>query len=280
MLPGFDLEKYLRNSKKVDVSDLDFDEARRHPLTTDEVRCLTFMMDVEAHTVSYMRAILNTCAIEDPQTTAFLSCWNYEEFFHGWTLRRFLAALGVGVAADRIADVQRRATLRDWLKNLGSSFVCQMTRHFHAVYLTYGAISELSTLEGYGVVAKRTANPVLSELLQRLAKDERRHFSFYYNKARVELAPRNAQRLATVLLKRFWEPVGGGVKADPEVDWVVGYILGDDEGAQVAERIDATIAKLPGMQWFDGLRRSRRESLERLRKAGSGLGLEAAQSTA
>lgn len=280
MLPGFDLEKYLRNSKKVDVSDLDFSEAKRYPVTPGEIRCLTYMMDVEAHTVAYLRAILNTCAIEDPETTAFLSCWSYEEFFHGWTLRQFLETLGVGVAADRMADVQRRASFRDWLKNLGSSFVCQVTRHFHAVYLTYGAISELSTLEGYGVMAKRTANPILSELLERLAKDERRHFSFYYNKAKAELEPRNAQRLAKVLLQRFWEPVGGGVKADPEVDWVLGYILGDAEGEQVAGRIDATIAKLPGMQWFDGLRRSRRESLERLRRAGASFGLEAAQSTA
>ena len=38
---SFDLELYLKNSRKVDVSDLDFAQAARWPLTADEVRCLT-----------------------------------------------------------------------------------------------------------------------------------------------------------------------------------------------------------------------------------------------
>ena len=147
---------------------------------------------------------------------------------------------------------------------MGSSLLCQCTRHFHAAYLTYGAISELSTLEGYGILARRTAHPILAEILRRLAKDERRHFSFYYNKAAECLQPRNAQRLTEFILRKFWMPVGGGVKSDFEVDWVLAFILGDSMGAEVASRIDATIAKLPGLGWFDRLSRSRQESLERV----------------
>jgi hypothetical protein len=55
--------------------------------------------------------------------------------------------------------------------------------------------------------------------------------------------------------------VGGGVKADSEVAWIAKFILGDAHGKEVAARIDATIAKLPGMYWFDGLSRTRRESI-------------------
>jgi len=36
--------------------------------------------------------------------------------------------------------------------------MCHLTRHFHAAYLTWGADQELTTLEGYGVLAARTAN--------------------------------------------------------------------------------------------------------------------------
>ena len=263
-LPGFDLEKYLNHSKKVDVSALDFAAAARHPLSDDEVRCLTYMMDIESHTIVYLKGILNTCAVRDPQTTAFLSCWAYEEFFHGRTIGQFLAACGVPVAEDRVVEVQKKTSWREWFETLGASIICQISDHFHGVYLTWGAISELTTLEGYGILAGRTANPVLSDLLRRLAKDERRHFSFYYNKAKQQLTHRNAQRLTAFILKKFWLPVGEGVKPDSEVDWMNRFILGDSFGAQVAARIDATIARLPGMGWFNLMSHTREDALRRL----------------
>jgi hypothetical protein len=258
---SFDVEKYVRNSRKVDISDIDLSQAARYPITDDEVRALSYMCDIESHTIVYLRAILNTCAVEDPQTTSFLSCWAYEEFFHGHTIRQFLDAIGAPVSATRMLEVQKASSFTEWLKELGSSILCRFSRHFHGAYLTYGAISELSTLEGYGVLAKRTQNPILAEVVRRLAKDERRHFSFYYNKARLELQARNAQRLTNFVIRHFWLPVGGGVKPDSEVSWILSFILGDPDGAEIASRIDTTISKLPGMGWFDRLSRSRDEAL-------------------
>jgi hypothetical protein len=173
-----------------------------------------------------------------------------------------LNACGIAFASDRIAEVKRGTAFTEWLKDMGASLVCQFSRHFHGAYLTYGAISELSTLEGYGVLASRTQNPVLAEILRRLAKDERRHFSFYYNKAKLELQERNAQRLTTFIIKHFWLPVGGGVKPDEEVTWILNYILQGPEGEKVARRIDETIAKLPGLEWFDRLSASRAARLK------------------
>ena len=261
---GFDLEKYLNHSKKVDVTDLDFAAAARYPISDDEVRCLTYMMDIESHTIVYLKGILNTCAVRDPQTTAFLSCWAYEEFFHGRTIGKFLEACGMSVAPDRVVEVQKKTSWREWFEQLGAAIICQISDHFHGVYLTWGAISELTTLEGYGILAGRTANPVLASLLRLLAKDERRHFSFYYNKAKEQLTHRNAQRLTAFILRKFWLPVGEGVKPDSEVDWMNRFILGDSLGAQVAERIDATIAKLPGMDWFKLMSRTRADAIRRL----------------
>jgi hypothetical protein len=260
----FNLESYLDHSKKVDVSDINFEEAARYPLSEDEIRCLTYMMDIESHTIVYLKGILSTCAIRDARTTSFLSCWAYEEFFHGRTIGRFLKTFGVEISPNRVAEVQKEASWRDWIENFGSSLICQASRHFHAVYLTWGAISELTTLEGYGILAERTRNPILREILHRLAKDERRHFSFYYNMAREHLLPSPAQQLTTGVIKHFWMPVGGGVKPDSEVDWMNRFILGDSRGKTVAARIDATIGKLPGLSWFDRLTRSRHATLERL----------------
>jgi hypothetical protein len=260
----FDVEKYVRNSKKVDISDLDLSQASRYPVSDEEVRALTYMCDIESHTIVYLRAILNTCAVEDPQTTSFLSCWAYEEFFHGRTIRQFLDAIGAPASPTRMLEVQKASSFTEWLKELGASILCRFSRHFHGAYLTYGAISELSTLEGYGVMARRTRNPILAEIVRRLAKDERRHFSFYYNKARLELQAPNAQRINNFVIRHFWLPVGGGVKPDSEVSWILSFIMGDSEGAQIARRIDNTIAKLPGLAWFDRLSTSREEALHEL----------------
>ena len=265
----FDVEKYVKNSKKVDISDLDLSQAPRYPVTDEEIRALTYMCDIESHTIVYLRAILNTCAVEDPQTTSFLSCWAYEEFFHGHTLRRFLDAVGAPVSPARTVEVQQATSFKEWLKELGSSIVCRFSPHFHGAYLTYGAISELSTLEGYGVLARRTQNPVLAEVVKRLAKDERRHFSFYYNKARLQLQARNAQRLTSFIIRHFWLPVGGGVKPHSEVNWILSFILGDPQGAEIARHIDSTIARLPGLEWFHRLTDSREEALNDIRRGSS-----------
>jgi len=264
----FDVEKYVRNSKRVDISDLDLSQAMEFPVSHDEIRALTYMCDIESHTIVYLRAILNTCAVEDPQTTSFLSCWAYEEFFHGNTIRQFLDAIGAPVSSTRMLEVQKASSFTEWLKELGSSILCRLSRHFHGAYLTYGAISELSTLEGYGVMARRTKNPILAEIVRRLAKDERRHFSFYYNKAKLQLQHRNAQRLTNFVIRHFWLPVGGGVKSDSEVSWILSFILGDPEGQAIARRIDTTIARLPGLEWFDRLSRSREEALGTLESQG------------
>jgi hypothetical protein len=132
----FDVEKYVRNSRKVDISDIDLSQAARYPVSEDEVRALTYMCDIESHTVVYLRAILNTCAIEDPQTTSFLSCWAYEEFFHGRTIRQFLDAIGAPVSSMRMLEVQKASSFTEWLKELGSSILCRFSRHFHGAYLT------------------------------------------------------------------------------------------------------------------------------------------------
>lgn len=112
----FDVDRYVRLSKKVDISDLDLTQASGYPISDEEIRALTYMTDIESHTIVYLRAILNTCAVEDPQTTAFLSCWAYEEFFHGHTLRQFLNAVGVPISAARMAEVQKATSFVEWLK--------------------------------------------------------------------------------------------------------------------------------------------------------------------
>src|SRR4249920_758879 len=91
----FDIDRYVRNSKKVDLSDIDWEDIPNHPLSDGDVMCLHYMMDIETHTVIYLRDLLATRAAADPQITAFLSCWVYEELWHGEAFSDFLRSYGL-----------------------------------------------------------------------------------------------------------------------------------------------------------------------------------------
>src|SRR5262252_1886308 len=116
MQTTFDLERYLNNSQKIETRDLDFSRAGEYPLTSEEIRCLTYMMDVESHTIIYMKGLLRTCAVNDPDVMAFLSCWAYEEFFHGRAIRQFLQASGVPIDSHRADEVRRGRSWRERLE--------------------------------------------------------------------------------------------------------------------------------------------------------------------
>ena len=60
------------------------------------------MHDVEYHTVCYLRDLLVTRAHDDPEITAFLTFWGFEEFWHGEAIAAVLAAHGEPAGDDRI----------------------------------------------------------------------------------------------------------------------------------------------------------------------------------
>ena len=64
------------------------------PAARGEARCLAYMMDIESHTVIFLRDLLATRAAYEPDVTAFLSCWVYEELWHGEAFSRFLGEAG------------------------------------------------------------------------------------------------------------------------------------------------------------------------------------------
>jgi rubrerythrin len=261
----FDLDRYLRNSKKVDLSEIDWEEISKHELSDGEVMCLHYMMDIEAHTVIYLRDLLATRAAADPQITAFLSCWVYEELWHGEAFSDFLRAYGIEEPIEpRLPDGRvplptranrwRRLRVKIGVGNafgivptmLGSTFAPD----FIAVHMMWGAVNELTTLTGYYALIRRSNHPVLHKLLRKVIQDERRHFAFYraQAKARMERSAR-ARKLVRWALSNLWTPVGAGVKTEEEVDALALYLFGDSpEGREQIRGIDQTIAEVPGLQ--------------------------------
>ena len=266
----FDLDRYLRASRKLDLEGIDFDNVAAYPLRRDEVRCLTYMMDIETHTVIYLKELLDTSAARDPEVTAFLSLWVYEEFWHGEALGRFLKAAGQRFEPDRTYRIRRSAEAGP-LARAGKWLATRLVPDFVALHMTWGAINELSTLNGYRRVIARTEHPVLRELLTRIIKDERRHYAFYYNQARHRLEgnPR-AHRLVRWALDRFWAPVGTGVRPQEETDFVISCLFGGDDGLAVVREMEAELSKLPGLHGMRILGRARDAAVARMTSRTAG----------
>jgi hypothetical protein len=262
----FDLDRYLRASKKLDLSALDWDDIPRHELTDADVMCMHYMMDIETHTVIYLRDLLGTRAANDPQITAFLSCWVYEELWHGEAFSDFLRAYGIEVPAEpKLPDgrtpmptrTRRTARFREQLgvghqlSLLPTMMGSMLFRDFIALHMTWGAINELSTLTGYHQLIRRSSHPVLHQMLRRVIQDERRHFAFYraQAKARLTRAGTPTRKAVHWMLETLWTPVGAGVKSDEEVDALVLHLFGDsDEGRQGVREVDAMVQDLPGLE--------------------------------
>lgn len=260
----FDLDKYLRASKRVDLSTVEWARIQEHPVTTAEARCLTYMMDIETHTVVFLRDLLATRASFDPEVTAFLSCWVYEELWHGEAFSRFLGEAGYRVAptfedvsgddpfptrVDRNQWVRQKFGTKGYVSHIGTLLGSALFRDFVAVHMTWGAVNELGTLTGYHRIIAKTEHPVLIQLLQAVIKDERRHFAFYRAQARMRLArSRQARTITRWALEHLWAPVGTGVRPQSETDFVIHSLFGDADGMVAVKEMEATLGELPGLE--------------------------------
>ena len=261
----FSIERYKEESKKLDITGVKWDEISEHKLSNGDLFCLHYMMDIENHVPLYLSHLLVTRACMDPILTAFLACWNYEELWHGENLGKFLNMYGIKFdTQDRIAHVRANLGFQNSMSILSTMAGSWLFKDFSAVYLTIGAINELSTLTGYGALIRKSGHPVLKDLLGRIIKDERRHFAFYYNSAKEWLTDNPAaQRLDRFLLEHVWVPVGKGVKTQEEVDALAIYLFGDDQGFEDVLAIDEKIGKLPGLDGIQLMSKAVIEARER-----------------
>ncbi|MBO0720606.1 MAG: acyl-ACP desaturase [Blastocatellia bacterium] len=245
-----EIERYIAVSAKVETKDLDWEEAKRVGLTEDERFILTYFSDIESQTIRYMKMLLGMKIAFKPAVSAFLTTWSYEEFFHGFELANLLAACGHPLEEDRVEKVKKKARFNEWMEAVFGPLLSRIFYHqFPAVYLSFGAIQELTTLRGYEHLHQFTRNPLLSVLCERIAKQERRHFAWYFNNAREQLSEsRSARILARKLLELNWVPVGAGVKSPAEVKRLFAVLFPAELGAKLVREVDEKISSLPGLE--------------------------------
>jgi hypothetical protein len=247
--PGFDLDAYVARSRAVDLDAIPWAEVARHPVPPEAIRALRYMQDTESHTIVYLRTLLATRAIDDPEVATFLACWLYEETFHGIALGRFLEAAGHPLGPR--ARPRGAEPLAKRLEAGAMAVVSRLWPDFCAVHMTWGAINELTTLTGYRRLAVVAGHPVLGRLLDLITLDEARHFFFYYRQAEVRLGRPGAARVARLLVDRFWAPVGSGVQPGEELAFLAGYLFSGADGRAAARKVDQTIRRLPGFATVD-----------------------------
>ncbi len=243
------IDSYKTRAGRLDLDGLDFEAFRDQPLSADGVRCLCYMHDIEHHTVCYLRDLLLTPAHRDPDITAFLSCWGFEEFWHGEAMAAVLEAHGEPAGRQRIAPLRQKRKWKDSATLLGTAAGSALAgRQFIAVHMSWGAVNEWVTQAAYGLLAQREGHPVLSELLDRVMRQEGRHIAFYASEAARRLeADAGAQRLTRFALRHAWEPVGAGVMPRHEVEFMCRYLFSGPDGAEATARIDRHVDQLPGL---------------------------------
>jgi hypothetical protein len=222
---------------------IDWSEAGARPLPAEALRTLRYMQDIESHTIVYLRSLLGTRAVDDPAIAEFLARWFHEETLHGQALGRLLAAQGAAVAPR----ARSALGVRERLHAVGTAVLSRAWPEFPVVHMLWGAINELTTLTGYRRLVRLADHPALGALLDRIIRDESRHFGFYYEEARRRLAAPAVARRARAIVERLWAPVGTGVQPDAEVRFVARHLFSGEEGRAAARRVDDTIARLPGL---------------------------------
>jgi hypothetical protein len=245
-MAAFDLDAWVARSGALDLEAVAWSEVARYPVSPATVRTLTCMQDIEFHTIIYLRSLLATRAIDDPEIATFLACWLHEETFHGLALSRFLEAAGHPLGPRPTPRGQEPLGKR--LEALATSTLSKMWPDFCAVHMTWGAINELTALTGYQRLKTVAAHPVLSGLLDTIMRDESRHFYFYYRQADIRLRRPGTAWVTRRLIEHFWAPVGSGVVSGGDLAFMADYLFAGREGRAAARRVDETIRRLPGFE--------------------------------
>jgi rubrerythrin len=254
-----DIAQHVAVSDRVEIEDLDWDLARKHGLSEREIESLKFFADIESQTVYYFLEVAKLQVARDPDLLTFLTMWNYEEYFHSHAITRLMEECGVKLesATERSTNVRKNARLKAKVEDFAQTMMAKVVpQRFVALWMFWGALQECLTMQAYEEVIRQTNNPVLAELFRRIAKQERRHFAYYFNQARDRLTDNRAnQRFCRFIARHFYAPVGSGVKTDAQSAEIVARLFPNERIFEVMSYIERRMAQLPGMEGLDACTR-------------------------
>jgi rubrerythrin len=244
-------EHLVSRSALLETDDLDWSRAGEVELDDDAIDALVYMRDVEGFTNRDLVGLTAHPATHaDPLLVRFLLAWRAEEREHARAIDHFLHAY----ADQRRIQIPPMQEPPPSVVPTSERLLVVATRPIGhvvtAAHMVWGAANELLTLHAYRLLAARCGNPVLEELLGRIAAQEARHYSFYRLQAEWRLASSGLARVAVrTMLRRAWTPVGvgDGYKAPSEFRRVLDYLGSSAAGRRAITMMDAAFASLPGL---------------------------------
>lgn len=235
------------------IGNIAWKDVKNYPLDKRLVPVLLYMRDVEVLTDMYYKELRRTPTGKDPIISKFMERWGIEETTHGEVINRFLSEAGIEASEkwkeQVFKSVSRVYTANTYLVTTLTNFI---GKKFTATHMTFGAIHEMSTAQGYRRLMKMANHPILTEILTAIMREESAHTRFYASVARIELGKSEfARKVARFIVNKFWAPVGQGAKPKKHTDYTIGTLFGGKEGFEWVERnISQKIQSLPG---FGGL---------------------------
>ena len=144
------------------ISAIKWEDVRKYPLDEKLIPVLLYMRDVETLTDMYYEELRRTPTGKDPVISKFMERWSTEEQTHGELLNRFLNEAGVetdekwkGQVKDAVSSLY---TVNNYLITTLTNLV---GKRFTATHMTFGAIHEMSTTQGYRRLSELADHPVL-----------------------------------------------------------------------------------------------------------------------
>lgn len=231
------------------IASIPWHEVKKHKIDKRFFPVLLYMRDVETLTDMYHREMQRTPTGKDPYISKFMERWGVEEVTHGEVLNRFLNEAGVET------DEKWQEQVRNNVPHIYNSYTYLITtltnfigRKFTATHMTFGAIHEMSTAQGYRRLMDLADHPVLTQILHAIIREEAAHTKFYWSVARLELRKNEfAQKLARFVIDHYYAPVGQGSLAKKRTEYAIGTLFGDETAL---DRLDTTVTQrvrqLPG----------------------------------
>lgn len=235
------------------IAEIPWHEVKKYPLDQKFIPVLLYMRDVEILTDMYYEELRRTPTGKDAVIKKFMERWGVEEVTHGEMIDRFLNEAGIETSKNWKTEVRQNVPLS---YTLNTRIVTTLTnligKQFTATHMTFGAIHEMSTGQGYRRLMKMANHPVLTEILTAIMREESAHTKFYLNVAKIELQRSEfARKVSRFIVNNFWAPVGQGAKPKVQTDYTISTLFGDNEGLDWVERnVSQKIQTLPG---FSGL---------------------------
>jgi hypothetical protein len=243
-------ERQERTITKTFVSSIPWQEVKNYHLNSAFVPVLLYMRDIESVTDVYYRELLRTPTGRDPVIKRFMERWGVEETDHGELINRFLDEAGVETSTKWLAEARAKIPVRYKIDSYCASVITNcFGKHFSGTHMVWGAINEMTTLQGYRRLWQIAGHPVLEKVLRAIACEESAHANFYFNIARLKLQQSKLSRgLANFVISKFWTPVGQGIKPRTETDYVINTLFSGQQGLDFFDTaVSRRIQQLPGL---------------------------------